>query len=215
MSKAYTADDFADQTDSDLTWRLRELSDLKGAIKNNQQNARPVLLRSLVTILYAHWEGHIRFCAQKYFEHLTLRKNRFDKLERQLYVNKFLVRLDTLFRSRVNVRERCKLISEVLDSSQERFSRINPSLVDTGSNLNSDVMKDMCIVCAVDFTYFEEKTTFIDVILLKRRNSIAHGEETHIHNDELDDLIDEGVALMRTFKDALQNKVYTKSYLAA
>ena len=215
MSKAYTEDDLADQLDSDLTWRLRELSDLKVAIKNSQQNARSVLLRSLVTILYAHWEGHIRFCAQKYFEHVALRKYPYVRLERQLYVNRFLARLDALYRSRISVTERCQLISDVLDSSQERFSRISPSLIDTRSNLNSDVMKSLCQICAVDFSYFEAMTVFIDVILVKRRNSIAHGEETYIDSDELDDLIEVGVGLMRAFKDALQNKAYTKSYLAA
>ena len=61
----------------------------------------------------------------------------------------------------------------------------------------------------------QTKTIFIDVILLKRRNSIAHGEETFVDSNELDTLIAEGVGPMRSFKDALQNKVYTKSYLAA
>lgn len=215
MSKAYTENDLADQLDSDLTWRLRELSDLKIAIKNSQPPARTVLLRSLVTILYAHWEGHIRFCAEKYFEHVALRKYPYDRLERQLYVNRFLAPLDAIYRRRLSVGERCRLISEVLDSRQERFSRVSPSLIDTRSNLNSDVLKDLCLICAVDFSYFEAKTVFIDVILLKRRNSVAHGEETHIYSDELDDLVEEGVGLMRAFKQALQNKVYAKSYLAA
>jgi hypothetical protein len=213
MSKAYTEADLADQLDSDLTWRLRELSDLKSAIGSSQLNARSVLLRSLVTMLYAHWEGHIRFCANKYFEHVTLRKHRYDQLEKQLYINSFITRLDALHLRRVSVDERCQLISEVLESSQNRFSRINPSLIDTRSNLNTDVLKDLCLICGVDFSYFEIKTTFIDVILLKRRNSIAHGEETYIESGELDTLIAEVVGLMRAFKDAVQNKVYTKSYL--
>lgn len=215
MSKAYTEADLADQLDSDLTWRLRELSDLKTAIANSQRNARSVLLRSLVTVLYAHWEGHIRFCAIKYFEHVTLRRHRYDQLEKQLYINSFLARLDTLHLNRVGISERCLLISNILDSSQSRFSRINPSLIDTRSNLSSRVLRDLCQICAIDYSYFEGKITFIDVILLKRRNSIAHGEETYIDNDELDILIAEGVGLMRAFKDALQNKVYTRSYLAA
>jgi hypothetical protein len=49
--------------------------------------------------------------------------------------------------------------------------------------------------------------------MLRRRNSIAHGEETYITSDELDSLIDEGVGLMRAFKDLIQNKVYTRSFL--
>ena len=76
-------------------------------------------------------------------------------------------------------------------------------------------MKDICRICAVDASYFESKSSFIDVILLKRRNAIAHGEETYISYAELDDVISEGVALMRTFKDVLQNKIYSKTYMAA
>lgn len=180
MSKARTEADLADHLDSDLTWRLRELSDLKAAISNSQPNARSVLLRSLVTMLYAHWEGHVRFCASKYFEHVTLRRHRYDQLEKQLYRNNLLARLDALHHSRVSVAERCRLISDVLESSEKRFSRINPSLIDTQSNLNSQVLKDLCLICAVDFSHFEAETAFIDVFLLKRRNSIAHGEEVYI-----------------------------------
>lgn len=213
MSKPYTESDFADQLDSDLTWRVRELSDLKAAIARNQPNA-DVLLRSLVTMLYAHWEGHVRFCATKYFDHLTLRKHRYDALEAQIYINSFLPRLDALRLSRVSVEERCQIIRDIMGSSRNRFSHINPSLIDTRSNLNSDVMRELCRVCAVDFGYFEAKAHFTDVILLKRRNAIAHGEDTYIGKDEVDGLIAEGISLMRAFKDALQNKIYTKSYLA-
>ena len=67
MSKARTEAELADQLDSDLTWRLRELSDLKAAIANSQKNGRSVLLRSLVTMLYAQWEGHIRILREQVF----------------------------------------------------------------------------------------------------------------------------------------------------
>jgi hypothetical protein len=102
-----------------------------------------------------------------------------------------------------------------MDCSHKRFSYISPSLIDTKSNLSSIVLKDLCIICAVDFSYFEARANFIDRILLKRRNSIAHGEETYIGSDELDTLIAECIGLMRAFKDGLRNKVYRKAYLAA
>jgi len=215
MSKPYTEDDLANQLDSDFTWRLRELSDLKAAIARSEATARPVLLRSLVTILYAHWEGHIQFCSRKYFEHVTLRAHRYDRLERQFYINSFLARIDALFLSRASVEASCRLVAEVLDSTNKQFSRINASLIDTRSNLNSHVMRDLCTICSVDFAYFDSKKHFIDVMLLKRRNAIAHGGETFIEVEEVDDLIAEGTSLMRVFKDSLQNKVYLKSYLVA
>jgi hypothetical protein len=166
-------------------------------------------------MLYAHWEGHVRFCANKYFEHLTLKKLRFEELEVQLYVNRFLIRLDPARSNRGSFKIRSDLVTEILSSSRDRFSRINPSLVDTGSNLSTEVMKDLCLVCAVDSSFFEENRYFIDVILLRRRNSIAHGEEVFIEESEVDDLVATGIGLMRAFKDLLQNKVYTKAYLAA
>jgi hypothetical protein len=42
----------------------------------------------------------------------------------------------------------------------------------------------------------------------------ASPRSAYIDNDELDILIAEGVGLMRAFKDALQNKVYT-AFVAA
>ncbi|WP_334186597.1 MAE_28990/MAE_18760 family HEPN-like nuclease [Noviherbaspirillum sp.] len=55
---------------------------------------------------------------------------------------------------------------------------------------------------------------FIDVILLKRRNSIAHGEEAIVTIDEIDGLVDGTTSLMRAFKNEVENKIYQKAYLA-
>jgi hypothetical protein len=53
------------------------------------------------------------------------------------------------------------------------------------------------------------------VVLLKRRNLIAHGEDTFITIDDLDELTNETITLMRTFGDALENHVYVREYRAA
>lgn len=213
MSKAYTEDDLAFQTDADLTWRIRELSELKAATTTSGPVGRTVLLRALVAILYAHWEGHAKYCATKYFEFLTLRRLKYSELERQLYLNSFLKRLDALFGARTSVSQRCELAVEILGSEVKRFAWVDPSLIDTKSNLNSSVLRDLCVVCGLDYALFEPSETYIDVLLLKRRNSIAHGEDEQIHVDEMDGLVDQGIALMRLFKNSLQNKVFTKTYL--
>jgi hypothetical protein len=61
---------------------------------------------------------------------------------------------------------------------------------------------------------FADEATFIDVILLKRRNEIAHGGDTFVAIEDLDDLADKTVALMRGFGDLLENRVYLKEYMA-
>lgn len=214
MSKPYTENDFSSILDADLIWRRKELSDMKAAIKVADLPSKPVLLRAIIVMTYAHWEGYVRTCANRYFEHLTLRKKRFVELERQIYVNSILGRLDALHRGRVSLEERCKLINDILDGGNGRFSYLNPDLVDTRANLNTDVIKDICIICGVDSNHFEENRTFLDVLLLKRRNTIAHGQQEYIHVDEIDELVANILALMGFFRNLLENKVYTKAYAA-
>jgi len=214
MSKPYTKHDLSSIFDEDLIWRRKELSDIKSAIKAVDKYSKPPLLRALVAMSYAHWEGYIRTCANKYFEHLTLRKKPYIELERQFYVNSFLRRLDALHRSRVSLKERCKLINDILDGESDRFSYLNPDLIDTRSNLNTDVIKDICVICGVDSNHFEDNRFFLDVMLLKRRNAIAHGEQEPIQVNEIDDFVRRILALMGHFRNILENKVYTKGYVA-
>uniref|UniRef100_Q07PC4 RiboL-PSP-HEPN domain-containing protein n=1 Tax=Rhodopseudomonas palustris (strain BisA53) TaxID=316055 RepID=Q07PC4_RHOP5 len=214
MTKPYTPQDLSDIFDTDLIWRRRELSDLKAAVYAADKAAKPVLLRALIAMGYAHWEGYVRLCANRYFEHLTLRKKPFSDFERQIYVNSFLVRIDALHQNRISLEARCKLVNDILDNTGGRFSYLNPELIDTKSNLNTDVIKDICIICGVASEHFEEHRMFLDVILLKRRNAIAHGQQELILANEMDDLTAKLLALMTSFRNLLENKIYLKAYAA-
>ncbi|MCG7946695.1 MAG: MAE_28990/MAE_18760 family HEPN-like nuclease [Candidatus Thiodiazotropha taylori] len=214
MSKPYTEQDLSDIFDSDLVWRRKELSDMKSAIYDADSISRHALLRALVAMSYAHWEGYVRTCATRYFEHLTLRKKFFSDYERQIYVNSMLCRLDSLYQSRTSIKDRCTLINDILDGIGRRFTYINQDLVDTRSNLNTDVVKDICLICGVDSSHFEDKRTFIDLLLLKRRNAIAHGQQEYIRVEEIDDFIANVLSIMSAFRNLLENKVYTKAYAA-
>ncbi|AUX70189.1 hypothetical protein CHX26_12435 [Porphyrobacter sp. HT-58-2] len=212
MSKPYTAADFGRQIVEDRNWRIREVSDLVAAIQRADALEKRVLLRALVTICYAHWEGYVRFAAKRYLEHISLRKFPYKDLDRQFLRNYFLPRLESSSKS---FAERCQIIDDVLSSSDVRFTRVNADLVSTRSNLNFEVFKDICLVCGIDSEPFSEKSTFIDVVLLKRRNSIAHGEGTLIEMQDLHQVSSETIALMRLFGDTLENSVVLESYRAA
>ena len=214
MSKPYTADNLTAQITQDLTWRLREISDLKSAIRSADRNLKRVLLRSMVAICYAHWEGHVKFSARKYVEHIALRKLMYSELSPQFYRNYFLPRLAALSSSKTSVAERCSLVIEILSSQENRFVKIHDDLINTRANLNSDVISDICLVCDIRGDYFEDKATFIDAILLKRRNAIAHGEDTFVHENDLDDLSNQTISIMRAFSDELDNGAQLDVYRA-
>jgi hypothetical protein len=214
MSKPYTEQDLSDLFDADLIWRRKELSDIKAAVKAADAAAKSAFLRAIITMSYAHWEGYVRECATRYFEYLTLRKLQYSEFERQIYINTFLVRLDALRQGRVSLEARCNLVNDILDGTGGRFGYVHASLIDTKSNLNTNVIKDICLICAVDASHFESQRTFIDVLVLKRRNAIAHGQQEYIKLDEIDDLVANVLALMAHFRGLLENKVYQKQYAA-
>jgi RiboL-PSP-HEPN len=169
MTKPFTTAEFSDQMDRDMTWRLKEFSDMKAAIRRADMIARPTLLRAFIALMYAHWEGHVRLCATKYFQHIALRKRPYTQLQRQFYLNSFLARFDAFFRSKAGVEEKCRFMEEVLASKDERFSWINPKLIDTKANLNTDVLRDLCRICDIPYTEFESEERFINELLLGRR----------------------------------------------
>jgi hypothetical protein len=214
MSKPYSEQDLSDLFDSDLIWRRKELSDMKAAIKAADAAGKPALLRALIAMSYAHWEGFVRTCANRYFQYLALRRKPYKELERQIYVNSFLTRLDALFQSRISLGARCKLINDILDGTTGRFAFVNPALIDTRSNLDTDTVKDICTICAIESQHFENQRTLIDILLVKRRNAIAHGQVEFIGEDEIDELVAKILALMTHFRTLLENKVYTKAYAA-
>lgn len=213
MSKAITESNLSDQLDSNLTDRLRELSDLKRAIRDADPSGRGVLLKALVALAYAHWEGYIKYSATKYFEYVSVRRLPYSALHKQFYANSFLARIASFVSSKPNIKSRIDFIEEVQTATTHRFSYINPNLISTGSNLKFEILRDICVVCDIDIRIFEAHETFIDVMLLKRRNSIAHGDEAVVGFDEIDELVDRTVTLMRAFKNELENKVYAKTYL--
>lgn len=212
MTKPYTEFDLSNQLTQDRIWRIREISDLRSLTERADPIQQRVLLRSLVTMCYAHWEGYVRFSARKFLEHIALRKLRYDEIERQFFRNYFLPRLTALSSNKGSLEDRCTLIDNILDFSDRRFSHVNNDLVNTQSNLNFDVFRDICLICGVSVEKFASKQVFIDVFLLKRRNSIAHGEDTLVGIEDLLKLVDESIELMRTFGDDLENRAVLKTY---
>jgi hypothetical protein len=74
---------------------------------------------------------------------------------------------------------------------------------------------NICLVCCVPTEDFADKATFVDLILLKRRNAIAHGEDTFAAIEDLDELTNKTIAMMRAFGDMLGNHVSLKDYKVA
>lgn len=170
------------------------------------------LLRALTAICYAHWEGHVKFCAIKYMQFISYKKMKYSELSGQFIVNYFIPKFSALYKSRASVAASCELVEELVNMSERSFTKINFDLIDTKSNLSSDVISDICIVCGLDPKLFDSEKSFIDIALLKRRNSIAHGEDVSVSIHDVDDIVDRTIGIMRAFGDAVENHVVLDGY---
>ena len=215
MTKPYTPIDLVEHITADRTWRLREISDLKDAVQRADDQLRRVLLRALVTVCYAHWEGYVRSVARKYLQHISLRKLPYRELDQQFRRNYFLPQLAVHAAQTKSLASRCLLVDHILASDDSCFVRVNDDLVNTRSNLSSEVFRDICLVCAIPEDLFSDSWSFIDVFLLRRRNAIAHGEDTMVGIDDLDMLVEHTISLMRQFGTELENRAVLKRYRAA
>ncbi|WRH67859.1 MAG: MAE_28990/MAE_18760 family HEPN-like nuclease [Planktothrix sp. GU0601_MAG3] len=80
--KIRTLEQLNKQLSDKLVWRKKELSSLKAMIdwKSPSLDQRNVLLRSGITILYAHWEGFIKVAANSYLEFVAMQRLPYNQL---------------------------------------------------------------------------------------------------------------------------------------
>jgi len=153
--------------------------------------------------------------AKSYLEFVATRSLRYEELHPQFLKNLFIPRFATLYSTKKNFKDSCKLIDEILSGSSLQFAKVDDTIVSTRSNLSSAVMREICLVCGVDSSPYESQAAFIDRFLLDRRNAIAHGENAFIDNGQIDEIVETTVMLMRSFGDQLENSAVTSSYRAA
>jgi hypothetical protein len=207
-----TADEFSAAITSDLTWRIREISDLRAAIRRIDASLRPSVLRAGVPLIYAHWEGHVIVVARAYVDFLAIRRPEYSTIRPSFRLNEFFNDFKTLGQTRLNYRQQIDLISKIVDSGSTQMRRIDGEVVSSLSNLNSGVLKDICEYLSVDTGNFKDDYDFIDKILLHRRNNIAHGQFMNIDEAALLEMSDRVINLMRSFNNLVENDVVLGAY---
>ncbi len=117
--------------------------------------------------------------------------------------------------SQLNYGQIIDFLERVLTCGNLQFRRIDEEVVSAKSNLNSQVLKELCSYLSIDYAQFEDELEFIDKILLYRRNNIAHGEYIQVDEQMLEDMSNRVIKMMRTFNDLVENDVVLGRYNVA
>ncbi|NJO71396.1 MAG: hypothetical protein HC825_06300 [Oscillatoriales cyanobacterium RM1_1_9] len=207
-----TLEQLSDSLAEDLAWRKKELANLKFLIETSRPFSQErVLLRSRITILYAHWEGFIKNAASNYLEYVAMKKLRYDELSSNFVALALKTKL-----SQVNDTSKATVFTEAIDFIRgqltQRSSVPYKDIVQTGSNLSSSVLKEITCILGLDYSLYETKQKLIDSTLLAKRNYVAHGEYLNLEKKDYLQLHSQVIDMMDTFRNQIDNCASVESY---
>jgi len=210
--KIRSSSELYDHLHKDLSFRKKELTNLKFLIQKTREHEQKVLLRASFCILYAHWEGFVKEAATAYLDFVSRQNIKQSSLSKGfLGVALNTVLLD--IKSSKKARDHHKLIDFFKESQNQTFRVIATNMINTNSNLNYSTFENILISLGIDSDYYETKSVLIDIKLLKTRNQIAHGEQTPVEEQNYSELQTSVLELIESFKTDIENAVINKSYL--
>lgn len=174
-----TIDNLSDKLDEDLVWRKKELIDIKTDLEITRgESERKTKLRCGIPLIYAHWEGFVKNSLSYYLEYVSKQKVPFNELTKN-FLGLTLKKEIDLFNKSGQTRN--SIHTATVNKVLLLYSDVPSSIpyknqIDTKSNLNSELFKDLMSLVGVDYSIFETSFNMIDEQLLNMRNYIAHGQ---------------------------------------
>ncbi|MEA5468089.1 MAE_28990/MAE_18760 family HEPN-like nuclease [Spirulina sp. 06S082] len=210
--KIRTLEELSDKLSGDLAWRKRELAAMKSLIATRSFTPREhkALVRSGLCILYAHWEGFIKFAANAYLDYI-----RFKKLKYKDISSNFLALAMKEKLTEAKETNKPSLYIPVCDfflTELEQRCNLPKDIISTGSNLSSEILQEITSILGIDFSFYSTKAILIDTQLLKSRNSIAHGDYLSIDSAGYMELHEEVIAMIETFRNQIENAAIQEKF---
>ena len=211
--KVRSLDELENIISYEYSWRRKELTNIKNLTLSSRSHIKTTLLKSSLTLLYSHWEGFVKKVSIAYCEYLNFQGLCYQDLTKNFHVcaliNEFQGQSPPKnFKSSFGIVTGQSLrLSEKLKIDSERY-------IDTQSNLNSEVLKELTQKLGISYSAYELKENLIDERFLGLRNAISHGEYRCIEEKDFVDLYEEIISLIDIFKNQISNSAILKEYLA-
>lgn len=166
-----------DEIQAENNWRDGELATFK---VNPQKVEDSLWNRMCVPMIYAHWEGFVVSSLKLLIGYL----NSLKLSPSEVPTNLIVLGLGTKYNSlsgKQSFDQKVVFTENFIDIFQKAIKFKKD--IDTKSNLNSNVLKDLCMVFDFNFEVFKDVTTDIERIVMFR-NKIAHGENSIVPGSE-------------------------------
>lgn len=211
MKRLQTQNQLQDFLDAELGWRIKEISALKAAVKSSNYISQQTLVRASIALLYAHWEGFIKSTATAYVTYVNNQGLSYSELKTCFVVlgfKKVLHDVQQSKQSQLNV----TLVDFLRDGLVTKSRLKVDTAINTESNLSASVFENILQAVGFETAPYEAKANLIDESLLKRRNTIAHGEYVDVAWEDWANLADEVLQMLRQFKTDIENAMALSAF---
>lgn len=209
--KLRTKENLVDYLDEEIAWRKKELSTIKNRVEKSSNKLQPTEIRSGILLLYAHWEGFLKQAAEAYLNYIIYQKHSLKDLKLNfvaLCTRKELANFELTNKATIHN----QILEYITNCDNEKFNVTPSNVVRTGSNLNSDILKEITVGIGLDFYKYETKSKLIDEQLLNYRNTIAHGQYLEVDETGYLSLHEEIRKMIESFKTDIENSALMESY---
>lgn len=213
MKKIRTAYELQNVLDGEMSWRIKEIADIRSATKIARAGSEATLRRAGIALLYAHWEGFIKATARAYVTYVAGQRLRHSELRHCFVAMSLRVQIGDLASIRT-ARPVIAALEAILGTQDDRANFTGGLFGKKLGNLNSETFINVAHWVGLDVERYSTKWHFIDDRLLGRRNAIAHGRSDGLELDRegFDELVNGVLELLRWFKTDIENAVSTRAF---
>jgi len=211
--KIRSGDELNRYLDKELAWRRREMSILLLAAKSAKGgSSKDALVRAGVCIMYAHFEGFIKKAFTAYLKLVCTRGNSLSLLKDNFIAISHRATIAECGATRKAVVLN-KLVTKLVSSgfSEEKLE-FRADIVDTKSNLKSEILRDLFALLGIDYGRYATREHLLDEGLLGARNKIAHGEMAIVDIARYEEFHQVVISTLDGIKIDLENAAFQESY---
>jgi hypothetical protein len=205
--KIRTKEAFQNAVNKQLSLRKKEIAMFRLLLANkNYQYERNIINRLIIPQLYSHYEGFIKTASILFLKYIQSTYNPENTLPDNIFAL-FMREKIKKYSGSNKCSDHVELIRNIRIVPDH--IRFNPeTIIDTHQNLKAEFLKEIMFICGIPFdVYWEAKSFFIDNILLKNRNLIAHGKLNKVDDVILDQCISDVTDIIEQYKIRLEEKL--------
>jgi hypothetical protein len=215
-----TATQLHDALAEDLSWRKKELINLKLMHEAARDHQAEMLRRAAIALLYAHWEGYVKAAGTAYVEFVAHQDLTYYDLAPNfiaLGMKAHLHQAVESWRGEVLTRVVKFFTAEISRRATLNWDRA----VQTRANLSAPLLRDIVLSLGLDYKPFQVREKSVVELLRERRNGIAHGryllvdadEYVRLHNEIVGH--DEFNGLLEEFRTQIDNAAQLGAFRAS